>query len=651
MNDQFISMNVWVGRKMLPNAFCGEQVFSMCEALEEKCIQNIIYCELQSEIGAWTIKDFSNEEILKKASNILRNMVQNNISEDRIYEIARVAVCQIGISALTREILHNLEKMKCNWKDRRIEKITEYYCYVIDHYEVLKEILPLNLNIKALKMGLRIIADNMKVIKSEMKNFSYQSKVYRDNWYKENKKSLQGKILILYPEGLVNADYYVYSNYMKKDGANGDELFPVLTAISIGYNDVLKEQNSYSKLAKELYAESLLKENYLCFVTDKFIDINMANFDEGAKEFTQYCQSDHLFKNDKNILGKKARAGINRFEHQIKTLRENLYNIWKIDVDKYYKMDRIDTLQTLKMLFLYQRYQDLLTGKKKNIIKIIKNPSLENSILGMQIPFTINGEMMFKLKNDCLKLTGFNKTIQDMCDTIVLTYLGYEKNVANIRWFFEIDALSKETYKYADEELSGLLKLKLDAADEAYKKISKIGLREEEFACHKLSETVFLKLIELEYKGITYDMNLLYGSMKKLVIPMETRDIERLMKIQKRIDHDGINIIEDFNFEREMKRYKHEIAEIVYPDSIEIGITEINRRILRYKDLWVAISQWYGALREYADFGTMVALVQIDKQMRAGAFALDYLSAYKGDKGKKLVIKFIKNLPQEKYAV
>ena len=115
---------------------------------------------------------------------------------------------------------------------------------------------------------------------------------------------------------------------------------------------------------------------------------------------------------------------------------------------------------------------------------------------------------------------------------------------------------------------------------------------------------------------------------------------------------------DQFDFEKYMRKWSKDIAEVLDPGNVEKRSKDIKRYAGRCLCLWTAILQWYPfsdwakSYNNYADFGTMVALVQVEGQLRQKSkIKLPYLYAYKGDAGEEMTVRFRDDLPNDRIAV
>lgn len=696
---QFVTFNIWTSDIMTPNAFVKEQVFAMCEKLSFVCVANEIFLRLREKYGMWNAKDYEAKDLNEVANTIAKEVLleihEPKTTDENTTFIASRAIGMIKLSDSCHEALKKIYSRRFNWKSRDIQKLLEYYRPIVDNMNILKNVLPQDLNYWIIKQGLKVVIHDMEELE---KIFSMASGKGNDE-FGRNKAPDYYRIL-LYPEGLVSGQYYC----SMKDGDYPPNIFWRMAGLCAKkYNNPEEEIYSYTELANELYAESQFENGTYYFENDVLnckveeedddkdsdetsnkivITEKRATPSEEFFNFYQFIQfNEGASDQDVNIenpeyrgenlrssisLSKDVRKILDKYRAQLYSVRSSMEQWLSIDFKRYIHIDRKDAFC---MLMLFKRYTSF---GEKDIFHILSIPSLENSVLGLVGNHTRHGEMMFFLKSDLLLFlkhfvpdSSYTHLVEEI---IPQTYMSYEKQISHVRWFFTTEGLTKDTYQQADHTLMHLLlekRLEIHREqmcispiiDELFSQTDEKEDSKNRMPEMKLSEKIHLKIYEFEYIGIIHDMTLVYRNMRKWLISLPRASIRLLLDKQMKLEEIKEST-DQFDFEKYMRKWSKDIAEVLDPGNVEKRSKDIKRYAGRCFCLWTAILQWYPfsdwakSYNNYADFETMVALVQVEGQLRQKSkIKLPYLYAYKGDAGEEMTVRFRDDLPNDRIAV
>lgn len=678
---QFVSSNIWTSEMMAPKGFSKEQVFAMCERLRDVCIWNEVFLSLESKYGDWNLENIKDEpflkmarlttkETLEKIKNILKVIKDDieekkeiDINDDNIEKIMKTAVSRIKLPEKTRDALHKLFPLMFDWKLKDLEKLYKYYDLVLSHWNDLKKILsnpqaPSYLCFSDIKNGLTIIRKNIKNMLEEGENNVRKMELTIDE-----EKRLRDIVLLIYPEGLVTGSYYC--NMSSESGHN--DLFWALAKLHPKKfaNPTLKEY-TVSNLAREILAKSFFDNGEYSYQSDNNSviltrdEIEKSDGSSLAEEFLEYYNEQRYRLKVKPIMSKNIKNSLNNIGKQLDTVCRSANDFWDLDLKLFLKKNPQETLSLIKILYHYSNYIEQDSKITKDIFHILKIPSYENSIIDLLNKNTRNGWMLFYLKNDLEAFLRYNKkenVVKDISYIISRTYLDYNKCVDFTKWFFAIEGISPNKYKSMDEQLAWLLFQKRYCLHcmqmEYYHEYTEIfPLYEKESSP---AELIYLSISAFDYIGLISDKNLLYRNMRKWIVQIPDSSIVELLSEQMKLANQPPT---EFDFVKQMKSYSESIARIVEPDNIEKRSKEIKRYANKCFNIWLAVLEWYPysdwgkKYDAYADFGTMVALVQLEHHLRKGEINIKYLSAYKGDQGKELRVHFYgEELPKDRIAV
>ena len=623
---QFITSNLVASEMMIPNMFTKEQVFAMCEELQQlsfysKAISNV---EENYKDSIEVDNESYNEKLFLSIKELLVKIGEDSLKD---HVITQIYYNTLKLKESPKDTIHALNTiypvMK-NWKSRNITVLISYYEIILNKFQSLEHVLPKYLYHDIIKKGLSKIIDDMRYTEKDI----------------VNKKDFPTEhILLLYPEGVVSVDYYQRLQNIKAK----NPVFEFLALINPArYRAPRINDYTDATLSKELLVRKFIKEEKYIYKDGNISLPNDSNEDTSIdtensiyEDFYAYCASEaneyKISKNTKKLL--------DQMRKEIANTTLNAKQTFKIELNNHrYKKDYI-----LAKLILHEHSRLIIGKNKSNIFHLLEYPSYENSISGLIANNTQNCKLIFHFKNALLKSSlqnsNIHNTIIKIDELIPLPYLNYIKSIERIKNIFKFDGLTFKSSQDMNDILFSLLDEKRHAIHsmimEFYNKYTYTNTNENIGPL----ESIYFKLTKHEYEGIIRDTILIYNNIAKCITKLPIKSVKYLLDKQQEID-DGNYSIENFDFKKDLRKRANDIAMVIGAKDIDKRSQEIYRYADRYYDIWSTLlelypkKKWEQANDSYADFSTMVALVQVEELLRKGKMKFEYKYSYKGDKGK-----------------
>ncbi|WP_029541570.1 hypothetical protein [Selenomonas sp. AB3002] len=656
---QFVTSNIIASEMMVPGLFTKEQFFAMCEELRKLSFYGKVIFEVRLKIessGSDAVgADIYDGYVMDKIKQLLIEVGEKDIPGVKILEIYNECIKIRTCKDDTIKALNSIYPVMGMWQSKEIDDLIKYYKIVLDKFSALECVLPKYLYHDVIKEGLKKICKDMELIRGKI---IHSNVIGGDDANTGAKKDL---MILLYPEGLVNAEYY-YSLHKHVN----ESIFKTLAMINPGrYREPDDDAYTDATLAKELLARKFLEEGkYICeggSITFPDDNENDCEYEMPMyEELYVYCSSD-----DKEMmLGKELERILESIRKEIKIVTDNIGGVFgvnlKIDTTKDLQQKK-ESIIAKRIFHRYSRFfietnkgmENITKKRKKDIFRVLKSPSYENSISGLMTNSTENGKMMFCAKSDLLKSSLKNKELHDKMlridENVPLPYLFFVESVEKLKKLFRFDGLTARAAYDMDRELFISLSEKREMMHRLKMEFYNIysGCYEEDEKIGKL-EQIYFKMVEHEYIGIIRDIKLMYINLEKWLSKIPKESVEYLLDKQMRID-DGELATRDFDFKKEIRKYRRDIATIIGTDDIESSCKEIYRYADRYYDMWATMLELYPKKKwgqnnfSYADLGTMVALVQVEAMLRKKKIKFQYKYSYKSDAGKNVTLSNYRN--------